>query len=387
MSGFFFLLTLIVWERYVKKQSIGSYAAALLLFVLGLMSKPMLVTVPIILLLLDWWPLGRCTDQRGFKRLFMEKIPFFLLTAVFSLVTLLGQNQAGAVVSFNTSPITLRLANAVISYGAYLRKMLWPNDLVVFYPYPDSIHWVPLAVCLILLIVSTVVFLRLRWSYPYLIVGWFWYLVMLFPVIGVIRVGAQAMADRYTYLPLLGPFIMIVWGTAEAATRPVRKCVIAVCAGIVAGLLSFSAWQQAGYWQNDIILFARVLEYEPVTPLALTAFARSYIKKGVELKKQWDFDESLKYFTIAAARSTGTLAAIAHNNIGLIRAMQERDAEAMREYRIAVKQDPAFTDASFNMGLLYLEQGRRNEAAACFREVVRLNPNDEKARRYLREVN
>lgn len=386
LSGFFFLLTLMAWGRYVRKQTIFRYLCALSLFAIGLMSKPMLVTLPFILLLLDWWPLGRFDTQRRPAWFFMEKIPFFLFSVASSIVTFMAQNQGGAVVPFHKSPLTFRLANAVVSYGVYLRKMVWPNDLVVFYPFLNSIDWWLLAFWGILFVVATIVFLRRRNRYPYLMVGWLWYLGMLFPVIGIIRVGAQAIADRYTYLPLLGPFIMIVWGTAEAATRPARKAVIVACIAIVTGLLSFSAWRQAGYWKSDIILFSRVLEYAPVTPLTLTDFARSYIKKGEELKEQWNFDEALKYFDIAAARSTGALAATAHNNIGLIMAMQGKGTEAIREYELAIKYDPTFANPYYNMGLLNLEKGLRNEAAACFKEVLRLTPDDEKARRYLQDI-
>lgn len=386
LSGLFFFLTLIAWQRYVKKKTTVSYVCALSLFALGLMSKPMLVTLPFILLLLDWWPLGRFDAQRGPAWLFIEKIPFFSLAAGFSIVTFLAQNQGGAVVSFDKTPIALRLANAVVSYGTYLRKMLWPNDLVVFYPFPASIDWWLPAAWVIIFVAATVAFLRLRKRYPYLIVGWLWYLGMLVPVIGIIRVGAQAMADRYTYLPLLGPFISIVWGAAEMAARPARKALIVACIVIVSGLLSFSAWRQVGYWKSDIILFSRVLEYVPVTPLTLTDFANSYIKRGEELQKQWNLDEALKYFTIAAARSTGTVAASAHNNIGLIMAMQGKEAEAIREYEISMRLDPTFANAYFNMGLQYLEKDRRSKAAECFREAVRLNPEDEKARRYLQDI-
>lgn len=386
LSGLFFLLTLIAWVIYVRKQTTIRYVVALSLFVLGLMSKSMLVTLPFILLLLDWWPLGRFEAKRSPAWLFTEKIPFILLSVVFSIVTFLGQHQAGAVVSFDRTPIALRLGNAIISYGVYLRKMLWPNDLVVFYPFPTSIHWWSLVFWGMLLVIATIVFLRTRIRYPYLIVGWLWYLGMLFPVIGVIRVGAQAMADRYTYLPLLGPFIMIIWGAAEAATSQIRKTAVVTCVSIASGLLTYTAWLQVDYWKDDSILFSRVLEYETVTPLTLTDFANSYIKKGLELKGQWNFEEALKYFNIAAARSTGTLAATAHNNIGLIMAMQGKEAEAIREYELAIKHDPTFSEAYFNMGLLDVEKGHRNEAAASFKEVVRLNPKDENAHRYLHDL-
>lgn len=382
LSGLFFLLSLLVWESYTRKQTIIRYVCTLLLFTLGLMSKPMLVTLPFILLLLDWWPLGRFDTHKP-AWLFTEKIPFFLLAACSSVVTYIAQNQGGAVVSFNNSPLTYRLANAVISYGVYLRKMVWPNDLVVFYPFLNSIHWLPLAAWGVSFVVASITFFRIRKQYPYVMVGWLWYLGMLFPVIGVIRVGAQAMADRYTYLPLLGPFIMIIWGTAEAATRPARKVVIVASAAIVMTVLSFLAWQQVGYWKSDIILFSRVLKYSPVTSEILADLSRAYLEKGEELKDQYKLDEALKYFDIVSARSVGVIAAAAHNNIGHIMAMQGKETEAIREYEISIRHDATFAGPYYNLGLLYLNKGLRKEAAACFNEVIRLDSENKDARKYL----
>jgi protein O-mannosyl-transferase len=385
LSGLFFLLTLLAWERYARKQSIISYLCSLLLFALGLMSKPMLVTLPFILLLLDWWPLGRFDAQFRPARLFAEKIPFFMLSLASSIVTFLAQNQAGAVVSFIRSPLPLRLANAVVSYGLYIKKMMWPNDLAVFYPSPTAISWWQPAAWGMVLIGVSIVLLKVRKRYPYLVVGWLWYLGMLVPVIGVIQVGAQAMADRYTYLPLLGLFIMISWGTGEAATRVARKTAIAACAVVVIGLLTFCAWQQAGLWKSNILLFSRALEKAPVTSLALTNLAKAYIAEGTELKERWDLDGALKLFNLAAVRSTGSVAATAHSNIGLILAMQGKNAEAERAYATSLQYDTTYTEAYYNMGLLHLGEGRLHEAATCFREVVRLDPENKTARRYLQE--
>ncbi len=387
LSGLFFLLTLAAWERYIRSQSLCRYLCALTLFALGLMSKPMLVTLPFILLLLDWWPFKRFGTRNSPAGLFVEKIPFFLFSVASSIVTFLAQHQAGAVVSFTRTPSGLRLANAVVSYGAYLRKMLWPVDLGVYYPFPTSVPWWQPAACGTLLVIASLVFLRLRARYPYLIFGWLWYLGMLIPVIGIIQVGGQSMADRYSYLPLLGPFVMIAWGVAEAATGAARKAVIVSCAAVAAGLLAVSAWQQVGYWKSDIVLFSRALEIAPdnnnITRLNIS---NAYMMKGLEFKKQWNFDEALDYFAIAAARSTGPVAAKVHNNIGLILAMQGKNAEAVREYLISMEFDPTYSDPYYNLGLLYLEKGRSRDAADLFKEAVRLNPEDENSRRYLQDI-
>ncbi len=387
LSGFFFLLTLAAWERYVRRQSPCRYLCALTLFALGLMSKPMLVTLPFILLLLDWWPLGRFGSHSSPARLFVEKIPFILFSVASSVVTFLAQNHAGAVVSFTRTPSGLRLANAVVSYGVYIRKMLWPTGLGVYYAFPTTVPWWQPAVCGTLLVIASLVFLRLRASYPYLIFGWLWYLGMLIPVIGIIQVGGQSMADRYSYLPLMGPFVMIAWGAAEAATGTMRKIVITASAVIAAGLLAVCAWRQAGYWKSDIVLFSRTLEIAPDNNnFTRLNISNAYMMKGLEFKKQWKFDEALNYFAIAAARSTGPVAAKVHNNIGLILAMQGKDAEAVREYLISMEFDPTYSDPYYNLGLLYLEKGRSRDAANLFAETVRLNPEDEKSRRYLQDI-
>lgn len=220
----------------------------------------------------------------------------------------------------------------------------------------------------------------------YLIAGWFWYLVMLFPVIGVIQVGVQAMADRYTYLPLLGPFIMISWGVADAATGYARKKALIASGSVAVGLLSFSAWHQIGFWKSDILLFSRALEVAPANPTAYANFGHAHLNEGIILKEQGNFDEALKHFTIVTARSTGDVAAMAHNNMGLIYAMRGKNAEAEAEYATSLQNDSAYADPYYNLGLLHLKGERLREAAASFREAVRLNPGDVKARRYLEEI-
>lgn len=386
LSALFFFLTLLAWNRYVRKQSPVRYLCALSLYALGLMAKPMLVTLPLLLLLLDWWPLRRLDAHRRPARLIAEKLPFLGLSLAFSFLTLLAQQQAGAMASVAATPVAVRFANALISCGVYLRKMVWPGDLAILYPFPTSVSWWQTAAWGMLLALLTLAFLRMRNRYPYLIFGWMWYLVMLIPVVGVIQVGVQAMADRYTYLPLLGPFIMIVWGAADAAAGRAGKRVVIASAVVAVCILSLLAWRQAGFWKSDIVLFSRAVEMAPVNPFARMHLAKAHLKEGDALKEKWDLESALKQFTIAATSSTGYVAAMAHNNMGLIHAIKGRNAEAEREYAISLQYAPGYADPYYNMGLLHLEAGQLQKAADCFREAVRLNPEDEKARRYLQET-
>lgn len=385
LSGLFFFLTLIVWGRYVKKQTITRYLCALSLFALGLMAKPMLVTLPFILILLDWWPLGRLDAQRCPVRLFVEKIPFLGLSLASSCVTLLAQHQAGAMATLAATPLSVRLANALISYGVYLRKMVWSSDLAIIYPLPTFIPWWQPAAWGILFIVATFAFLRMRTRHPYLIIGWLWYLGMLLPVIGIIQVGIQSMADRYTYLPLLGPFVMISWGAADMAAGASRKAAIVAAFAVVTGFIVVVTWRQTGLWKSNILLFSRAVEVASVNPFARMDLAKAHINEGIGLIEKGNYDEALRNFS-SATRSTGPVAAMAHNYIGLIHAMQGKDADAFREYVISLKCSSTYADPYYNMGLLHYGNGRFKEAAACFSEAVRLKPEEEKARAYLRET-
>lgn len=385
LSGLFFFLTLLAWQSYIRKPATHRYLGTLALFSLGLMAKPMLVTLPCLLLLLDWWPFARLRSGNSLARLFTEKVPFFLLSLLSAAITYLAQNQAGAVTSFVRVPLTLRLANATLSYASYIRQMVFPNDLAVFYPLPTSIPWWQPLTLGTLFACSVLLLLRLRARCPYLIVGLLWYLGMLVPVIGVIQVGAQAMADRYTYLPHIGLSIMFAWGAAEAVTTPIRRTVVAVCFALVTTLLTIAAWQQAAAWRSNILLFSRALEVTPATPLAKANLAKAYNAEAMEFKERWNLNGALERLRIAALLSAGTLAATVHNNMGLILAMQGKYVDATREYGLAIEHDPGYSDPYLNLGLLSLDNGRYGEARGYFNEALRLNPADETARRYLRD--
>lgn len=385
LSGLFFCSTLLAWDGYVKQRSVPAYCLALALFALGLMAKPMLVTLPLILLLLDWWPYARLDCRSGLLKLAGEKLPFFVLTLFSSLVTYLAQDSSGAVTSFARSPLALRLANSAVSYVSYLKKTAWPTDLSIFYPFPSAIPWWQSAASSAVLATITMICYRLRHRKPYLLAGWLWFVIMLVPVIGIIQVGAQAMADRYSYLPQIGLFVAVVWGGAEWGKSRARQVMLAACAAAVVALLSVAAWRQASYWQSNIVLFSRALAITPNTPLAKANLVKAYNAEAMNRKERWDLDGALELLRLAAPMSTGTIAATVHNNIGLILAMKGDDGGAAREYRLAMEHEPAYADPYLNMGLLSYEGGRFGEAAYFFRETLRLDPGNKTAGMYLKQ--
>ena len=272
LSTFFWLLTLLAYARYVEKSRVQdprskiSYGLTLLIFALGLMSKPMLVTLPFTLLLLDYWPLGRwqmssIQDRRGrMSRLLLEKIPFFLLSALACVLTLLVQRKGEAVQPAGLFALTGRVENMPVSYCRYLAKTFWPEHLAVFYPHPG--HW-PLMLVIsagLSLIVASWAGWHFGRRFPFLITGWFWFLGTLFPVIGLVQVGRQSMADRYAYVPLIGIFIVVSWGAAELLSYwRSPKVIAAILAGLVLTASGIQMRQQLGCWQNDGTLFRQAL--------------------------------------------------------------------------------------------------------------------------------
>ena len=226
LSTFFWMLTLWAYARYVEKPGMKRYLPALLFFVLGLMSKPMLVTLPFVLLLLDYWPFGRLQAighvkpvARQFLCLTREKIPFFFFSAALSILTFLGQQGANAVGALDEFPLHIRVANALVAYMSYIGKMIWPHDLSFFYPHPGMVAWWQVAGSFLLLGGITFTAFKTLGSLPWFTVGWLWYIGTLLPVIGLVQVGLQAMADRYSYVPLIGLFIIVSWGIHHFATK------------------------------------------------------------------------------------------------------------------------------------------------------------------------
>lgn len=293
LSGFFFLLTLLAYDSYIKKQTVLRYFVVLLIFVLGICSKSMLVTTPLVLLLLDYWPLHRLVpeDKQGvpLTRLVLEKVPFICCALASGLITLNIQNFAGAVVGYARSSLVQNIGNALVSYVTYSYKTLIPLDLSIIYPFTSQIPlWQSLGAGGLLMAVSAMVF---RWQRerPYLVVGWLWFLGMLLPVIGVVRVGSQAMADRYTYLPHIGLFLMLVWGGGESRfSRNIGGRMLMAATMALLLIFSFLTWKQVGYWHNSMTLFKHAVSVTEDNWMAYEHLGSAYYKQG-------DLRQALEY--------------------------------------------------------------------------------------------
>jgi len=391
-------------SRFTPVPSAGWYLIALVCFTLGLMSKPMLVTLPFVLLLLDFWPLQRfrssaLAPRPSFPwRLLAEKAPFFVLAVASSVVTFIAQRHGGAVSTSLT--IGERIANALVSYIRYVGKMLWPVDLSVLYPHPG--HWPAWEVvvsAVILLGISAVV-ISLARTRPYLAMGWLWFCGMLVPVIGLVQVGIQSMADRYTYLPLIGLFIMLVWGIAELVpARPWRVQVLAIgCVSVLAacGLLTV---RQVQIWRDSAALFGHAVRVTRDNYLAYNNLGYYLSGQGktaeamenyrMSLKINPAYEDALNNLGYALAGQKKFLEAIplyeaalrvrpnqaeVHNNLGNALSETGRIDEAIQHYLIALKQNPDHADAHNNLGIALAMKGRLNEAIPHFQAAIRANP-------------
>jgi len=397
LSTFFWFATTWAYLRYVDQRGFGRYVLALLLFALGLLAKPMLVTLPFTLLLLDYWPLGRFGSQRpasasishvekssdsgafAISHLLLEKVPFFVLSGVSSVVTLFVQGQGGSVASFESLPLGLRAANAVVSYVRYIGKMAWPVELSVLYPLNPQLGlvfsmWQVAGSCgLLLSITGLAIWTRRR--LPYLMVGWLWYVGTLVPVIGLVQVGVQSMADRYTYIPLIGLFIVTAWGMADVVGGlRYRKSLYTTTAGIVITVLMVCTYRQVQTWRNTIVLFSHALE---VTADNCSA----HYNLGTALAKQGHLEEAIDNFSEAVRIQP--FHANAHNNLGLAFAQQGRLEEAIEKYLKALEIRPDSPQAHFNLGNALARKGDFHKAIEHFQEALRIKPDYVKARHNL----
>jgi len=372
LSTLFWMLTLWAYVKYVeagKAQNSKSsmwYGAALAMFVLGLMSKAMLVTVPCVLLLLDYWPLERFKPGRAWQ-LMKEKIPFFALAALVSVVTFMVQKHGGAVAMVENLPLGARSGNALISYCRYLGKMFWPTDLAVFYPHPG--YW-PLEQVLLAggLTAGISVFLFVKWRrYPFLLMGWLWFVGTLVPVIGLVQVGEQSMADRYMYIPSLGVLIMAIWGAYELTRRwRYQVMALSVAGSAVIVLCLGLTRQQLGYWKDNETLFRHALEVTENNCLAHKALGDALIKKG-------QIDEAINQYQEAIRLIPGY--AEAHYNLGTAFQKKGQIDEAISQFQEAIRLTPDYADAHNNLGGTLFKKGQINKAINQFQEAIRLKPD------------
>jgi tetratricopeptide (TPR) repeat protein len=422
LSGFFGLLTLLAYAKYATRKSkarnpkledqgkttkdakptkesvIASsghpafpYVLALLLFALGLMSKPMLVTLPFVMLLLDFWPLHRfqpassnlqpaTTLLPNFRpsalHLVFEKVPFLAFAVISSAVTFLAQNRGGSTWSLESLPVGVRIGNAVVSYARYLGKTIWPTQLSIVYPYQE---WSALQIGAAGLILAAISFLVI-WQWrerKYLLTGWLWFLGMLVPVIGLVQVGVQAMADRYMYLPSIGLFIIFAWSAAEIAADRLKRGIVATLALAAVITCLFVTEGQMDYWQNSETLFRHALAITQNNYVAYNNLGFHYGLLG-ELKQAEECYRATLQIKPNSRNAWGDLA--------VILAAEKKTAEAIESYENALRIAPYYTAARVNLANLLVSQGKTNDAIAHLVEAIQINPETVEAHQSLAAI-
>jgi protein O-mannosyl-transferase len=383
LSGVFFMLTLLAYVGYVRAASIGRYLGVVLLCALGLMSKPMLVTLPFVLLLVDYWPLNRCqtsdvrrhkggfestrVEKHSLARLIVEKIPLVALSIISSGVTLLAQKQA--IGWIEELPLGWRLENAAVSYVLYVWQMLWPVKLAVFYPHPENrLPMWEIILALVGLIAVTAGIFSLQKKRPYLVTGWLWYLVMLVPVIGIIQVGWQGRADRYTYLPQIGLYILIAWAVADLSVSwRYRREILGTSAAIIIVILIWRAWIQTSFWRNSETLWSHTLAVTSDNDVAQNNL-------GIVLLAKGRLEEAIPRFE--AAVNLRPENAPAHDNLAKAFLQKGQIAEAMLHYRKLLEIQPENVGARNILGTVLVQQGRVSEALELWEETLAIEPEN-----------
>jgi Tfp pilus assembly protein PilF len=377
LSMLFLLLALAAYGWYASRRSVGRYVVVVVLFALGLAAKPMVVTFPVLLLLWDYWPLGRAAVESAIAegrptrfQLIAEKIPLFALSAASSWITLYAQRSGGALGNTELLPLGQRIANAIYSYVAYLGKGIWPAGLAVFYPHPESslAAWRVAGATLLIVVVTALAWIY-RDGHRYLLMGWLWYLVAMIPMIGVVQVGRQAMADRYAYLPFVGLFIIAVWGCAELFAY-LKLSSVAQGAVTTAVLIAYAsmAFLQINYWHNSYTLFSHALQVTTRNGIAEDNFGTALMEMGRPDLAQPHFEAAAEYIPQLST---------AHYNLGVLQQTQNHPAVARREYDLALKYSSDATEAAqahSNLGFLLMENDPK-AAIEQFTAALQINPD------------
>lgn len=373
LSSFFWFLTMFIYGRYTERPGPARYLAVVLCFIFGLMAKPMLVTLPCVLLLMDIWPLGRWPLDRpgGIWRapagqLIAEKIPLLALSVLsigLSTSSLQGHNS---LMPYGAIPMGLRISNALVSYVAYIGKLFWPLDLSVYYPFPKIIPlWQPVGALVILMGISLLVW-RMRREKPFLIVGWFWYLGTLIPVIGLVQAGLwPAMADRFAYIPFVGLYVMIAWGCFGGYARGRHSRALLAFTVALMMILAVKTWNQTAYWKNSITLFGHAIELNGNNLIARNNIGKSLIAKG-------QTGQAVEHYRVALDIHPNYVSA--HKNLGAALAMQGNTDEGITYLLGALRLDPSLADAHYNLGKIYAEQGRLEEAIQHYVKAIDSDP-------------
>jgi len=414
LSAFFFLLTIGSYAWYVRNRGLGKYFLIILCFALALMAKPMAVTLPFVLMLLDYWPLNRIRlDEKttgivphlgialsDLKKLVLEKMPLLLMSIISCVITFLVQQKGGAINSLELIPFKARAVNAIMAYCLYIKKTIVPVDLAVFYPFEFKIPWIVGILCLTILAGITVFAIKSARKQPYVLIGWLWFLGMLVPVIGLVQVGSQAMADRYSYLPLIGLFIIAVWGTAELVRkwRDLKGMVFTSWAVIIV-ILVLLTQRQVAFWKDDMTLFGHAVLVTKDNYLAYTKIGQYFMEKertadaiecyekslainpnyddannnlGLALAKFNLMDEAIAHYNEALRINPKN--AIANSNLGNALTRKGNFKEAEARFKLALRINPHYAEACNNWGAALAQQGKIDEAIGRFKEALRLNP-------------
>ncbi len=405
LSSLFGLLAIAAYARHATRPSVARLAVVAVCLALGLAAKPMLVSLPVVLLLLDAWPLGRFPAV-PLRRLLLEKLPLAGLAAGSAAATLYAQRSFGSLASLEVVPLAARVGNAAVAYVAYLAKAFWPHPLAAYYPHPGPRPLWLVALAVALLAGLTVGAWRGRARRPWLLVGWLWYAVTLLPVIGLVQSGYQGMADRYTYLPLLGIFVVVVWSAAELCERlpRARRAALALGAAVLTALTAVT-WLQAARWRDSLTLLEHTLRVTGPNPVAHLALGSALAREGriddavaqiraalereprlpeahynlaVLLARQGQLDEAISHYT--AALETAPREARIHVQLGVALATRGRIDEAIARYREAVRLEAELAEARSNLGLALASRGELDAAAAELREALRRRPGFAAAR-------
>jgi len=401
LCGLFWMLTMVAYVYYIGRRCGARYLLVILAFGCGLMAKPMLVTLPFVLVLLDFWPLGRFRRAASQPRrdrvstgeipgvserlksgrfgaekvsalvLIAEKIPLFILAGASSVITFIIQKQTGAMRLSEVMALRFRMANVPISYVNYILKTFYPARLAILYPHPaDTISMLQAAICLVILVLATAIVIYIIWRrgrYPWLAVGWLWYLVTLVPVVGAVQVGAHSMADRYTYLPLIGIFIIIAFGVRRLTAKwRHQKIILTVSGCIVVGILLMCTRRQVGWWRNDLTLFGRAVAVTKNNYIMHDNFGSALFQKGMVNPAIEQFNQALR---INPNHHT------AHNNLARALQLKGNIAQAIDHYRQAVQIEPGFAGAHYNLAVALESQNSQDEAIFHYRQVLRIQPD------------
>ncbi|MDB6121834.1 MAG: Tetratricopeptide 2 repeat protein [Pedosphaera sp.] len=421
LGTFFCLFSLWTYVRYAEKPATNLYLLTLFLFALGLMSSPMLISLPFLLLLLDLWPLHRLspalttlTEQvpppsltRPLGKLALEKIPFILLAAISVALTLWAQQSSGSPNALNQFTLPFRLVSTLVACVAYIGKMFWPTNLTVFYSTPSVIPAWQIAGAALLLVVSSVAVIRARRKFPFLMVGWFWFLIALIPTIGLMPIQIQSMADRFTYIPLIGLFIMLAWSITRLRNQTVLGLLTAI--PLVACLIVTS--RQLPYWHDSVALFTHATELTRDNPIAHKNLADALVDGGNTESAQKHYEEAIRldpryaaaHFNLGnlfnalgkmdpaiehlstAVKLTPKLPEL-HNNLGLALARKGQLKEALPEFFEALRIKPDYAKAHYNLGVAYGMMDEPKEALPHYQDAVRLAPDDADARKNLGNI-